>query len=97
MADSNINATLASLLADSSARSALNHVAKSRWLRFSELVDKGADPAAGREQAQATIRKLQDLKLIDVEPASIEDFNVVFITADGLETCRKLDRSHVAP
>jgi hypothetical protein len=90
MAMADINLVMASVLTDSVARSILEQVANSRWLRFGDLITEGGAADVSREKAKATVRKLQDLHLIEVKPSGFEDLSTVFITANGLEANRKL-------
>jgi hypothetical protein len=79
------------LMSDAVTRSMFEVVASNRWLRMGELLDQGsAKSHVSREAAQDSVRKLQDLKLIDVKSSGLEDFNTVFITAAGLEASRKI-------
>ena len=77
------------LLTSNPAKAILEQVAKNRFIRFGDLLDK-TEPRFDRLEAKRAVGKLKELKLIDERESAIEDFNTLFITADGLAASRKL-------
>lgn len=77
------------LLTSDPAKAILEQVAKNRFIRFGELLEK-TRPQFDRTEAKRAVGKLKQLNLIDEKESAIEDFNTLFITADGLAASRKL-------
>jgi len=79
--------TFTFIAAEPIARAVLEQVAKSRYVRFDELL-KMTQPKIDRAAVKDALSKLKDMHLVDEKSTSIEDFNTFFITADGLEASR---------
>jgi hypothetical protein len=80
------------IIADPMIGTVLEQVAKNRMIRFGDLLQM-TDPPTAREAARGAIRKLRAMRLIDENESAIEDFNTLYITADGLSAIRKLETS----
>ncbi len=85
---SDMNLRVATVMADAVAASVLEQVARHRWLRLGDLFASGD---VTREAAKEGVRKLQGMEFIDMQQSGLEDFNTVYITADGLAASRKIN------
>lgn len=77
------------LLTSDPAKEILEQVAKNRFIRFGELLAK-IKPSFDRGEAKRAVGQLKQLNLIDERESAIDDFNTLFITADGLAASRRL-------
>lgn len=77
------------LLTSDPAKAILEEVARNRFIRFGDLLAK-MQPLLDRAEAKNAVGKLKKFSLIDEKESAIEDFNTLFITADGLAASRKL-------
>lgn len=87
-------ATLSLLLADPKLRDVFAKVSHEKVMKVDELVS----PAESGEQRSLTRGLVQQLKaadLVDVKKSIFPEFDVVYVTAQGLEASRKLTRERL--
>lgn len=93
---SDINPALSLMVMEPTARDILAQVAKSRYIRFSDLV-KQVSPQADRPKVKDTLHRLIDLRLVDERKTSLEDFDTFFITPEGLKANRIVGQASPSP
>jgi hypothetical protein len=72
------------------ARRALEIIAQQQIIQVRDLKEK-MESEANADDTRMALRTLKDLRLIDEKQTSIEDFNTLYVTAEGLETVRKIN------
>ncbi len=78
-----------SLLDDAAVLDAFKLIVSVRKIRLKDLVDK---LQTNKEDASKWLSQLKEADLISEEPASIDDFNIYYVTSQGLSVDRKLRR-----
>ena len=82
------------LLADPKLRDVFATVSREKVMKVDDLVVPG-ESTEDRSTTRNLVRQLQDAKLVDVKQSIFPEFNVVYVTADGLEASRKLGRERL--
>lgn len=75
-------------------RSVFGAVSKNRMINvrdLRDLVEQSKDVSA-EDSTTEIIKQLKDAKLVDVQKSSISDFDMVYLTADGLDANRRIKR-----
>jgi DNA-binding transcriptional ArsR family regulator len=67
-------------------------VAKERTINFKDLAAQLQEKQIPKEEVSKSLETLKEVSLIKEHPASLEDFNTLYITADGLSAERQLRR-----
>ena len=81
-----------SLLSDRAARMVFDGVVRERTVKLGDLVRK----VSGRLDERTTIERLDSLEragLVNVSRATLPEWNVYYVTADGLELRRKMEEN----
>jgi len=81
-----INDTVALLISNKLLQSVFMEIAKNRSVQFKDLNKNGV----ANEQIEQAVTVLKEADLIKESPAPIRDFNMYYVTADGLNASRKL-------
>ena len=81
--------TKLSALAPSANNQVFTQVVSNRSIRFGDLVKSTGFDRTVTKQA---LQELEQANLIAEKNAGIEDFNIYFVTADGLEAEREVRR-----
>lgn len=84
-----INLSTLSVLAPGANNQVFMQVVSHRSIRFDELMKStGFD----RDVTKQALQELEKAHLIQEKGAGVEDFNIYFVTADGLELDREVRR-----
>jgi len=79
------------VLNDSLNRNVFTTVAKARHIDFRDLVH-ALSPEPEKGAVEGSLRELEQAGLIKVESGSLSDFNIYYVTAEGLQMDRQLRR-----
>lgn len=87
------NAAPVSLLSSTMVKLVFDEILQSRSVLFKDIRDKlvsRGGPAPAKAEIEGAVKALVDASLVKERPASIEDFNSYYVTADGLNAGRQL-------